>query len=118
MEDENYPSTPSVDDDEEEEEDKGEDDAIPEPVILPPTRARARTEYRTHPYLTPYERVRILAERVRQLNAGATPVVYTVEQESIAIAKEELEANALPLGIRRTLPDGSYEDWHLRDLLI
>ena len=51
--------------------------------------------------LTKYERVHILATRVRQLNAGATAAVLWKEGESTyQIAKRELESGQMPIRVR------------------
>lgn len=40
------------------------------------------------------------------------------ETDPIVIAEKELRERKLPFIIRRYLPDGSYEDWSLDELLI
>lgn len=47
------------------------------------------------------------------------PVLVPLEGESdpLAIAIKELTFKKIPLTIRRFLPDGSFEDWHVRDLI-
>lgn len=39
-------------------------------------------------------------------------------QTLLEVAEAELMARAVPLGIRRYLPDGSVEDWTLEELVI
>jgi DNA-directed RNA polymerase I, II, and III subunit RPABC2 len=39
-----------------------------------------------------------------------------VETDPLKIAMMELEANKIPIIIRRYLPDGSYEDWSASEL--
>ncbi len=48
------------------------------------------------------------------------PVLVPVEGETdpLAIAMKELQAKKIPLVIRRYLPDGSYEDWSVDELLV
>lgn len=38
--------------------------------------------------------------------------------DPLQIAMKELRAGKVPLIVRRYLPDGSYEDWPLKDLMI
>lgn len=47
------------------------------------------------------------------------PVLVPLEGESdpLIIAMKELAANKIPLVVRRFLPDGSYEDWLVSELL-
>jgi DNA-directed RNA polymerase subunit K/omega len=74
--------------------------------------------HRTLPFLTKYERARILGERAKQLNAGATPVVSVSEDviDGYLIALKELEQKAIPFIIKRPLLNGGCEYWKLQDL--
>lgn len=70
-------------------------------------------------YLTKYERARILGTRALQLSLSAPPMVELEgETDPLEIAQKELRERKIPLLIRRFLPDGSYEDWALDELLI
>jgi len=40
------------------------------------------------------------------------------ETDSLQIAMKELRERKIPLIIRRYLPDGSYEDWAIHELVI
>ena len=40
------------------------------------------------------------------------------ESDPLEIARKELSQKKIPLMIRRFLPDGSYEDWHINELVI
>jgi hypothetical protein len=40
------------------------------------------------------------------------------ETDPLAIARLELKAKRIPLVVRRFLPDGSYEDWHVKELKV
>jgi len=74
--------------------------------------------HRTVPFITKYERAKILGERAKQINAGATPFV-DVNQEIIdgySIALAEFEQKKIPMIIRRPLPNGQSEYWKLEDL--
>lgn len=73
----------------------------------------------TTPYLTKYERARVLGARATQISLNA-PVLVDLEGETdpLEIAKKELAAKRLPLVVRRFLPDGAYEDWAVRELIL
>jgi DNA-directed RNA polymerase I, II, and III subunit RPABC2 len=71
------------------------------------------------PKLTRFERARIIGARSLQLALGAPPFVKVLPtmHSPIDIAVSELDQKVLPINIRRTLPDGQYEDIPL-DILI
>lgn len=72
----------------------------------------------TTEYLTKYERARILGTRSLQISMGAPPTVNTNgETDPLVIAAAELAQKKIPIVIRRFLPDGSWEDWKLSDLV-
>ena len=70
-------------------------------------------------YMTKYEKARALGTRALQISMNA-PVMVDVagETDPLKIANKELRERKIPLIIRRYLPDGSYEDWPIRDLII
>ncbi|KZT36600.1 RNA polymerase Rpb6 [Sistotremastrum suecicum HHB10207 ss-3] len=72
----------------------------------------------TTPYLTKYERARVLGTRALQISMNA-PVLVPLDGESDAlqIAIKELSQRKIPLIIRRYLPDGSFEDWKVSELI-
>ena len=74
--------------------------------------------HKTIPYLTKYEKARILGQRAKQINAGATPFVKVPENviDGYLIAELELAEKRIPFIIRRPLPNGGSEYWSLRDL--
>ena len=76
--------------------------------------------HRTLPFLTKYERARVLGERAKQLNSGAKPFVNVDESviDGYLIAMKELEEKKIPFIIRRPLPNGASEYWKLKDLEI
>ncbi|GAA6029563.1 hypothetical protein JCM8097_000939 [Rhodosporidiobolus ruineniae] len=78
----------------------------------------ANKERVTTPYMTKYERARILGTRALQISMNA-PVLVDLQGESdpLVIAQKELAAKKIPLVVRRFLPDGSYEDWLVSELL-
>jgi DNA-directed RNA polymerase I, II, and III subunit RPABC2 len=74
--------------------------------------------HKTIPYLTKYERARILGQRAKQINSGATPFVKVPESviDGYDIAELELKEKRVPFIIRRPLPNGGSEYWSLKDL--
>ena len=71
------------------------------------------------PKLTRFERARIVGARSLQIAMGAPILVGTPESSAspIDIALQELDIGILPITIRRTLPDGTYQDIPLKWLL-
>jgi DNA-directed RNA polymerase I, II, and III subunit RPABC2 len=74
--------------------------------------------HKTMPFLTKYEKTRILGQRAKQLNQGAHPVIQVDKKiiDGYLIAQLELQQKALPFIIRRPLPGGKSEYWRLSDL--
>ena len=73
----------------------------------------------TTPHLTKYERARVLGTRALQISMNAPTLVELDPGQSdpLEIAMKELKAKKIPLIIRRYLPDGSYEDWKVNELI-
>jgi len=73
----------------------------------------------TLPFLTKYEKARILGARALQISLGA-PVMVNLENQTDAldIATKELKERKIPITIRRYLPGGKHEDWHLDELIV
>jgi DNA-directed RNA polymerase subunit K/omega len=76
--------------------------------------------HKTIPILTKYEKTRILGERTKQINNGSKPFVDVQNDiiDGYLIACKELEEKKTPFIIRRPLPSGGSEYWHLKDLEI
>lgn len=72
----------------------------------------------TTPYLTKYERARVLGTRALQISMNA-PVLVPLdgETDALQIAIKELSQRKIPLIIRRFLPDGTFEDWSVSELI-
>ena len=69
--------------------------------------------------LTRFERARIVGARALQIAMGA-PIIVEVPKARVGpidIALLELDTGMLPLTIRRTLPNGTYQDIPLKWLL-
>jgi DNA-directed RNA polymerase I, II, and III subunit RPABC2 len=76
--------------------------------------------HRTIPYLTKYEKARVIGVRAKQINMGAQ-IFIDVDPSIIdgaIIAEKELFARKMPFIIRRPLPGGGSEYWNLTDLEI
>jgi len=71
------------------------------------------------PKLTRFERARIIGARALQLSLGAPLLVEAPDSMSdpIDIALLELSENALPMTLRRVLPDRTSEDIALSRLI-
>ncbi|XP_006884490.1 PREDICTED: DNA-directed RNA polymerases I, II, and III subunit RPABC2-like [Elephantulus edwardii] len=88
--------------------------------ILPSgERSQANQNRITTPYMTKFERARLLGIRAQQI-AMCAPVMVELEGETdpLAIAMKELKARKISMIIHRFLPDGSYEDWGVDELII
>lgn len=69
--------------------------------------------------MTIYEKAKIIGVRATQLSDDAPPLVDIGNlTDCIEIAKKELAEKKLPFIVRRVLPNGSYEDWKIEELLI
>jgi DNA-directed RNA polymerase I, II, and III subunit RPABC2 len=71
------------------------------------------------PKITRFEKARIVGARALQISMGA-PILLEINEaisNPIDIALEELEGGILPITIRRTLPDGTFQDIPLKWLL-
>jgi DNA-directed RNA polymerase I, II, and III subunit RPABC2 len=76
--------------------------------------------HKTIPFLTKYEKARILGQRAKQIESGAKPFVKVPENviDGYIIAELELRQKRIPFILRRPLPSGGCEYWNLRDLEI
>lgn len=71
----------------------------------------------TKPYITRFEKAKILSVRAQQISEGAEIMVTPGSNNSPKqIALLEFQQKKIPLLIRRYLPNGKYEDWRLTDL--
>ena len=64
------------------------------------------------PILTRFESARIMGARALQLSLGAPPFIALPKDASTSldIAIKELEERVIPITIRRTLPNGDYQN--------
>jgi DNA-directed RNA polymerase subunit K/omega len=74
--------------------------------------------HKTIPFLTKYERTRIIGQRAKQINSGAKAFVKVPENviDGYLIAELELMQKRIPFIIRRPTPGGGCEYWNLKDL--
>jgi DNA-directed RNA polymerase I, II, and III subunit RPABC2 len=76
--------------------------------------------HRSQPFLSLYEKTKLLGFRANQLAQGARPYVVVPEHVTRVgdIARMELEQRRLPYIIKRPMPNGTFEYWRLSDLMI
>lgn len=67
--------------------------------------------------LTRFEKARVLGARSLQISMGAPPLIETLGGTPLEISYEELKLGALPITIRRRLPDGRHQDIPLKWLV-
>lgn len=74
--------------------------------------------HKTLPYLTKYEKARILGQRAKQINSGMTAFVKVPENiiDGYLIAEMELVQKRIPFIIKRPIPGGGCEYWRVSDL--
>ena len=74
--------------------------------------------HKTIPFLTKYEKARILGQRSKQIETGARPFISVPENviDGYVIAELELQQKRIPFIIRRPIPGGAFEYWNIRDL--
>lgn len=76
--------------------------------------------HQTLPFLTKYEKARIIGARAEQLDCGGQPFIPVdaniINGRTIAIM--EFEQKKIPFILARPLPNGSIEYWNIQDLEI
>ena len=79
--------------------------------------------HRTIPFLTKYEKTKIIGLRIKQLNSGAKPFIDLKKifnreliLDNCLIAEKELEEKKLPFIIARPINNKNIEYWNLKDL--
>ena len=74
--------------------------------------------HRTVPFLTKYEKARVLGQRSKQIETGAKPFIDVPPNiiDGYVIAEMELKQKKIPFIIKRPIPGGAFEYWNLRDL--
>jgi DNA-directed RNA polymerase I, II, and III subunit RPABC2 len=74
--------------------------------------------HKSIPFITRYEKARVLGERAKQINCGATPFVEVDPTviDGYLIALKEYESKKIPFIIKRPISNCGVEYWHLEDL--
>ena len=69
------------------------------------------------PYLTKFEKIRVLGARATQISQGAPSTVdVTGLTDAMEIAKKELAEHKLPIIIQRIYPDGNILELRVMDM--
>lgn len=73
--------------------------------------------------MTKYEEAKIIGVRAEQIARGGVPYVDINDVDGARfdprdVARRELAAGVLPFKVVRMLPDGSREEWSLKDLIL
>ncbi|KAK2653777.1 hypothetical protein Ddye_013633 [Dipteronia dyeriana] len=120
---EDEPPEPEIEEGAEEDIDNNNEEAVGEGEPIE-TEEKVELEQKgatrkTSKFMTKYERARILGTRALQISMNA-PVMVELEGETdpLEIAMKELRERKIPFTIRRSLPDGSYEDWGVDELIV
>lgn len=76
--------------------------------------------HKSVPYLTIFEKTKIIGFRSNQLSQGAKPFINVPPHITNVtdIARLELEQRKLPFIVKRPMPDGTFEYWRLQDFMI
>ena len=87
---------------------------------VPPGGDKTDSNHRNYPFLTNFERTKIIGLRANQLSRGSAAFITVPKHITDVrdIARLELEQKRLPFIVKRPLPNGQFEYWRLIDLLI
>ena len=70
------------------------------------------------PFLTKFEKARLLGLRIQQLTSGALPMIDISGFTSyVDIAEEELKQKKTPFIIKRRMPNNKFEYWKIYELI-
>jgi len=74
---------------------------------------------KTSPYLSRYERAKVISIRAQQLSIGKQPQIEvdSTNINHLEIALQELKEKKIPNNIIRKLPDNTIEIWAAKDLI-
>ncbi len=74
--------------------------------------------HKTLPFVTKFERARIIGVRAKQINSGASVMIEVPEHviDGYTIAQMEYEQKKIPFIVKRPLPNGAVEYWKFADL--
>jgi DNA-directed RNA polymerase subunit K/omega len=90
------------------------------PLEAYPPDNNADARHRSYPFLTIFEKTKLIGFRANQLAEGGRPFINVPPHvtDVVEIARLELEQKRLPFILKRTMPDGTFEYWRLTDLMI
>jgi DNA-directed RNA polymerase subunit K/omega len=76
--------------------------------------------HKTTPFLTKYEKTRVIGQRAKQINSGSKPYIVVPDHilDGYIIAQMELAQKRIPFIIERPIHGGGCEYWRVRDLEI
>ena len=88
--------------------------------VVQPSDTKPDPYHTTYPFVTLYEKTKVIGLRANQLSQGARPFIIVPKEVTDVrdIARLEFQQKRLPYLIKRPLPDGTYEVWRLVDLMI
>lgn len=88
--------------------------------VTPKITPSENAPHKSMPFLTTFERTKIIGFRTTQLSQGARPFITLPEHitDVREIARLELEARRLPFILKRPMPNGTFEYWRLSDLMV
>lgn len=87
---------------------------------VPPGGDKTDSNHRTYPFLTNFEKTKIIGLRANQISRGSAAFISVPKHITDVrdIARLELEQKRLPFIVKRPLPNGQFEYWRLADLLL
>lgn len=69
--------------------------------------------------MTKFEKAHILGVRALQLSMSAPPLVdIEDETDPLKIAMKEMREGKIPFIVRRRLPDNSFEEWDVKEMIV
>jgi DNA-directed RNA polymerase I, II, and III subunit RPABC2 len=88
--------------------------------VVQPSMSNSDPLHTTYPFVTLFEKTKIIGLRANQLSQGARPFIVVPKEVTDVrdIARLEFQQKRLPYMIKRPLPDGTFEIWRLVDLMI
>ena len=88
--------------------------------VVQPSDNKPDPQHTTYPFVTLYEKTKVIGLRANQLSQGARPFIVVPKEITDVrdIARLEFHQKRLPYIIKRPLPDGTFEVWRLADLMI
>jgi DNA-directed RNA polymerase I, II, and III subunit RPABC2 len=74
--------------------------------------------HKTLPFVSKFEKARILGVRAKQINNGASVMIDVSEHviDGYTIAQMEYEQKKIPFIVKRPLPNGTVEYWKFADM--